>query len=77
MANATAGVLLSATALTLTEGGSGRYTVRLAARPSASVTVAITSSNAAVTVDDTDAGTTGVQNALTFTTERLEPRRRG
>ena len=68
VANATAGLVLSATSLTLAEGGSGSYTVRLAARPSASVTVAITSDNAEVTVDDTDAVASGVQNALSFTT---------
>ena len=66
--NATPALVLSASALTVTEGGSGSYTVRLAARPSASVTVAITSSNAEVTVDDTDTVTSGVQNTLTFTT---------
>ena len=66
--NNTPGVLLSASVLTLAEGGSGSYTVRLAAPPSASVTVTITSSNAEVTVDDTDGMTTGVQNTLTFTT---------
>ena len=68
VANATAGVLLSAASLTLAEGGSGSYTVRLAARPSADVTVAITSDNAEVTVDDTDAMTAGDQDTLTFTT---------
>ena len=67
VANATAGVLLSATSLTLAEGGSGRYTVRLAARPSEDVTVTITSDNAEVTVDDTSTAA-GTQNALTFTT---------
>ena len=68
VANATAGVLLSAASLTLAEGGSGSYTVRLAARPSADVTVAITSDNAEVTVDDTDGMTAGTQNTLAFTT---------
>ena len=63
--NNTPGVLLSASELTLTEGGSGSYTVRLAAPPSESVTVAITSSNAEVTVDDTGGAT---PNTLTFTT---------
>ena len=68
VANETPGVVLSTSRLTLAEGGSGTYTVRLAARPSASVTIAVTSSNTDVTVDDTDTDTTGVQNTLTFTT---------
>ena len=66
VANETAGLVLSASALTLAEGGSGSYTVRLAARPSAGVTVRITSDNAEVTVD-TDTGTTGDQDTLSFT----------
>ena len=66
--NRTPGVLLSRTSLTVDEGGSGTYTVALASLPSDSVTVRITSDNADVTIDDTDANTGGVQNALTFTT---------
>ena len=65
--NNTPGVLLSESALTIDEGGSGTYTVRLAALPSADVTVAITSDNSEVTIDDTDLNTNGVQNTLTFT----------
>ena len=67
LTNETPGILLSATTLTLTEGGSGSYTVRLPARPSGSVTVTIASDNAEVTVD-TDTGTASDQNALAFTT---------
>ena len=66
--NATPGVVFLPAPLTLTEGGSGSYTVALAVQPSGSVTVTITSSNAEVTIDDTDGVTTGVQNTLTFTT---------
>ena len=66
--NATPGLLLSVTSLDLDEGGSGTYTVALAAEPSGDVTVAITSDNDDVTIDDTDGVTDGVQNTLTFTT---------
>ena len=66
--NVTPGIVLSESALTVAEGGSGTYTVKLAAAPGGDVTVAITSDNADVTIDDTDGGTTGVQNTLTFTT---------
>ena len=65
--NVSAGVVLSASALTLTEGGSGTYTVRLAARPSADVTVTIARSGDTDVTVDTDAGTAGTQNTLTFT----------
>ena len=62
------GLTFSATALTVAEGLSGTYTVRLAAAPSANVTVTVAGwSNADVTVD-TDPGATGNQNMLTFTT---------
>ena len=66
--NATPGVLLEVSRLVVYEGGSNVYTVALAARPSGDVTVAITSDNPDVTIDDTDTDTDGVQNTLTFTT---------
>ena len=66
------GVVLSPTSLTVFEGGSGTYTVELSAAPSGDVTVEITSDNADVTIDDTDGGTSGVQNTLTFTTSNWD-----
>ncbi len=53
--------------LEVTEGASGSYTVRLSSQPSGAVTVTVTSDDTGVTVD-TDAGTTGAQDELTFTT---------
>ena len=66
--NATPGLLLSETSLTLDEDGSDTYTVALATAPSGEVTVSIASDNDDVTIDDTDSVSDGVQNALTFTT---------
>ena len=66
--NRTPGVLLSRRSLTLSEGGSGTYTVALATAPSGNVTVAIASDNGDVTIDDTDSVSDGVQNTLRFTT---------
>ncbi len=56
---------LSTTSLSVMEGASTAYTVALAAKPTGTVTVAIGSSNGDVTVD-TDTGTDGNQNKLTF-----------
>ena len=53
--------------LRVDEGGSGSYTVALNIRPSAGVMVTVASDNADVTAD-TDTGTNGDQNILTFTT---------
>ncbi len=53
--------------LRVDEGGSGSYTVALNIRPSAGVMVTVASDNADVTAD-TDTGTNGDQNTLTFTT---------
>ena len=49
----------------VTEGMTATYTVRLASEPTGPVTVAIASSDGAVTVD-ADAGTAGAQNTLLF-----------
>ncbi len=53
--------------LRVDEGGSGTYTVALNIRPGAGVTVTVASDNADVTAD-TDTGTNGDQNTLTFNT---------
>ena len=57
-------LLVAPTALTLTEGGSGVYTVRLNAQPADPVTVTVGGATAAVSAD-TDAAA-GVQTTLTF-----------
>jgi len=59
-------LLFSPAAVGLIEGGTGSYTVALAIPPSAPVTVTLASDSSEVTVD-TDAGTEGDQNTLTFT----------
>ena len=52
--NDTAAVVVDSTSLTVAEGGSGSYTVRLAAQPTNTVTVAITGhSGTDLTVDET------------------------
>ncbi len=61
------GLVLSATTLTVAEGGSGTYTVALASQPTAEVTVTVGGVSGEVTVD-TDGDTGGNQNTLTFTT---------
>ena len=61
----TPALVLSTSTLAVMEGASTTYTVKLAARPTGTVTVAIGSNNGDVAVD-TDAGTAGNQNALTF-----------
>ena len=59
---------LSGSPLTVDEGGSGTFTVKLKGQPSATVTVTLTQpANTDVTVD-TDEDETGNQNTLTFTT---------
>ena len=57
-------LLVAPTALTLTEGGSGVYTVRLNAQPADPVTVTVGGATASVAAD-TDAAA-GVQTTLTF-----------
>ena len=58
-------LVLSTSTLSVTEDTSTTYTVKLAAKPTGAVTVAIGSNNGDVMVD-TDAGTDGNQNRLTF-----------
>ena len=54
--------------LSTASNNSVSYTVRLSSEPTQDATVAITSNDAAVTVDDTDGDSlNGVQNTLTFT----------
>ncbi len=62
----TRGVTISETALTVLEGASGTYTVVLDTQPTGDVTVTIGGASGDVSVD-TDGGTTGNQNTLTFT----------
>ena len=70
--NDSAGLEVSASALTVAEAGTGNsatFTVKLLTQPTGgSVTVATSNAPGKVTVNDTDSGTTGTQNTLTFTT---------
>ena len=61
-----AGVTVSETTLTVDEGGSATYTVKLDAQPASDVVITVTSDNTDVTAD-TDAATSGNQTTLTFT----------
>ena len=61
-----AGVTVSETALTVDEGASATYTVKLDAQPASDVVITVTSDNTDVTAD-TDAATSGNQTTLTFT----------
>ena len=61
----TAGLVFSATSLTVAEGSSGSYTVKLASEPTGTVTVTVGGASGEVTVD-TDSGTNGNQTTLTF-----------
>ena len=64
----TAGVTVTAAdPFTVGEGSSATYTVKLDTEPSSDVAIEITSTNAEVTIADTDGETAGVQNTLTFT----------
>ena len=67
--NNTPGLILSVSSLTVNEGASKTYTVRLTAKPSGNVTVTITSGDTAKVTVDTDTMTTGDQNTLTFTAD--------
>ena len=60
-------LVFSPTSLTVVEGASDTYTVRLATQPTSNVTVMVSGASGEVTVD-TDTGTTGDQNTLSFTT---------
>ena len=62
----TAGLVVAPATLSVAEGASGTFTVRLATQPTARVTVAVAS-------DDTDAATVD-KAALTFTTDQLGDR---
>ena len=65
--NDTAALAFSATSLTVDEGSTGSYAVRLATLPTGSVTVAVASDNADVTFD-TNSTMPGSQSTLSFTT---------
>ena len=62
----TPGLVASATSLTVGEGSSNTFTVKLNSQPTADVTVTLSGSGD-VTIADTDANTPNVQNTLTFT----------
>ena len=63
----TAGATVSETTLTVTEGGSATYTVRLNTQPTSDVVITVSSDNSDVTAD-TDAASSGNQATLTFST---------
>ena len=63
----TAGVTVSETALTVAEGGSGSYTVRLNTQPTSNVVISVTKTGSTDVTLDTDTGTSGNQTTLTFT----------
>ncbi len=66
----TPSVAVSRTSMTLTEGGaSSTYTLVLGGQPTGAVTVTATSSDTDVARVDTDTGTPGLQNTLTFTAQ--------
>ena len=60
-----AGLKVLPSVLTVSEGGTGTYTVRLNAAPTATVTVTVAAASAKVTAD-TDTGTPGDQTTLSF-----------
>ncbi len=60
------GITFSPTSVSVTEEGSGSYTVVLATEPTAVVTVTIASDNTELTIADTDSVMQGIQNTLTF-----------
>jgi len=64
------GLLFSATSLTVEEGSSATYTVRLGTEPTGTVTVTVGGATGDVTVD-TDPDTNGNQNTLSFTTSNF------
>ena len=67
--NDVASILFSTTALTVTEGESSTYAVRLSSLPARTVTVAIANSSTGVTDPDFSINVAGTTNAsLTFTT---------
>ena len=65
------GITLSASSVSVTEGSTATYTVRLDAKPTSAVTVTIARAGGGdtdLTIADTDPGTTGTQNTLKFST---------
>ena len=64
--NDTRGLVLNPTSLTVNEGSSASYTVKLATKPTAEVTVTVGGTGSGITVD-TDTSTVGDQDTLTFT----------
>jgi len=65
--NDTPGLVFAPTSLTVAEGSSGSYTVKLASEPTGNVTVTVGGASGEVTVD-TNSGSPGNQTTLTFTT---------
>ena len=65
--NDTRGLVLNPTSLAVNEGSSADYTVKLATKPTAAVTVTVGGTGSGITVD-TDTSTVGNQDTLTFTT---------
>ena len=65
------GITLSASSVSVTEGSTATYTVRLDVKPTSGVTVTIARASGGdsdLTIADTDPGTTGTQNTLKFST---------
>ena len=67
VANNTPGIVLSPTSLTVAEGGSGTYTVRLNTQPTGNVTVTVARSLGSDDVTFDTSTASGVQTTLTFT----------
>ena len=65
--NDSRGLVLNPTSLTVNEGSSANYTLKLATKPTAAVTVTVGGTGSGITVD-TDTNTVGDQSTLTFTT---------
>ncbi|MCY4235396.1 MAG: putative Ig domain-containing protein [Cyanobacteria bacterium MAG CAR2_bin_4] len=65
--NDTAALVFSPTSVTVAEGASGSYTVKLATLPTGNVTVTVGGASGEVTVD-TNPGSPGNQTTLSFTT---------
>ena len=63
------GVTVSPTALGIDEGGSGTYTVRLAAEPASDVVIRATAPTGSDVAVDTDGDMAGDQSLLTFTSD--------
>ncbi len=66
--NDTRGLVLNPASLSVGEGDSANYTVKLATRPTAAVTVTVGGTGSGITVD-TDSGSSGDQTMLTFNPE--------